>query len=131
MLNVTNIDHIAIEVTDLQRAIDFWSGTLGMELVGMDVYQAGRRPFVSVKVGNSLIDLFPSDPVAKPPRAHFCLLADFEDFDRVIAHLKERGAQGEFEPRRRWGATGWGLSIYLKDPDGNQVEIKQKRPLPE
>jgi len=60
MLNITNIDHIAIQVTDLQRSIDFWSGTLGLDLVGMDVYQAGKRPFVGcgqAGVDRPMVDL--------------------------------------------------------------------------
>ena len=45
--------------------------------------------------------------------------------DAVVAHLASAGADIIGEPMVRYGARGYGLSIYCRDPEGNVVELKQ------
>jgi catechol 2,3-dioxygenase-like lactoylglutathione lyase family enzyme len=54
---------------------------------------------------------------------HLCLRVEPFDQEAIVAHLKRHGVEvGEI--RRRYGAEGNGISIYLQDPEGNTVELK-------
>jgi catechol-2,3-dioxygenase len=54
---------------------------------------------------------------------HLCLRIEPFDQDAIVAHLVRHGvAVGEI--RRRYGAQGNGISIYVSDPEGNTVELK-------
>ncbi|MEX1073956.1 MAG: VOC family protein, partial [Burkholderiales bacterium] len=87
-----------------------------------------------LKVGRSMIDLITVDGKlggaggAAPGREgrnldHLCLRVEPFDQDAVVAHLKDHGVEVG-ETRRRYGAEGNGVSIYLTDPEGNTVELK-------
>jgi glyoxylase I family protein len=87
-----------------------------------------------LKVGRSMIDLITVDGKlgraggAAPGREgrnldHLCLRVEPFDQEAIVAHLKSHGIEvGEI--RRRYGAEGNGISIYLTDPEGNMVELK-------
>jgi glyoxylase I family protein len=54
---------------------------------------------------------------------HLCLRVEPFDRDAIVAHLEKHGVRvGDI--RKRFGAEGNGLSIYLTDPEGNTVELK-------
>ena len=87
-----------------------------------------------LRAGASMIDLITVDgPLGRPGGAapgaegrnmdHFCLRVEPFDTDAIVAHLKKHDVPiGEI--RRRFGAEGNGISIYLTDPEGNTVELK-------
>jgi glyoxylase I family protein len=76
-----------------------------------------------LRVGAALIDLLIAEGPAGRNMDHFCLRVDPFDQQAIVAHLKKHGvAVGEI--RRRYGAEGNGISIYLSDPEGNTVELK-------
>jgi catechol 2,3-dioxygenase-like lactoylglutathione lyase family enzyme len=87
-----------------------------------------------LKAGASMIDLVAVDgPLGKPGGAapgkegrnmdHLCLRIEPFDQEAIVAHLARHGvAVGEV--RRRYGAEGNGISIYVTDPEGNTVELK-------
>jgi extradiol dioxygenase family protein len=54
---------------------------------------------------------------------HFCLQVMPWDSDAILAHLEAHGVEAG-DPEQRYGATGNGPSIYLKDPEGNSLELK-------
>ena len=65
-------------------------------------------------------------PRRPPPNVdHFCLGIVATDMDAVVAYLGEHGVEAIGEPSPRYGARGTGLSIYVRDPEGNVVELKQ------
>jgi catechol 2,3-dioxygenase-like lactoylglutathione lyase family enzyme len=127
---IRQIDHVVLRVADLQRSIAFYVDALGcaveknQEDIGL--YQ--------LRAGASLIDLVPLDgklgreggagPGAEGRNMdHFAL--EIVPFDEAAlrAHLTAHGiALGTFG--RRYGAKGYGPSLYLTDPDGNVVELK-------
>jgi len=129
MLDIVALDHVVLRVTDLDRALAFYEGVLGLEVERrLDV------GLVQLRAGASLIDLVPVDSElgrrgGGRPRPegrnmdHLCLsLAAFEE-DLIRPWLAAHGvAAGPTE--RRYGAGGMGPSIYLTDPDGNTVELK-------
>lgn len=124
------IDHVVLRVADLTRSLAFYVDGLGcmVEKVQDDI------GLTQLRAGSSLIDLVPLTGKlgraggAAPGREgrnvdHFAL--DIEPYDEpaIRRHLTRHGiAIGE--SGRRYGAKGYGPSIYVTDPDGNVVELK-------
>jgi len=129
-MRVRSLDHFVLRVRDLDRSLAFYRGLLGLPVEGLDECRRGARPFVSVRIGESLLDLVP-DPSFDPASAgegrflHFCVtLDDLAEAMRVL-----RGAGVQFlhdEPVARGGAQGVGPSIYAQDPDGCVIELKER-----
>lgn len=126
---VRSLDHFVLRVRDLDRSLAFYQGLLGLGVEGLEEYRRGARPFVSLRIGEALLDLV-ADPAYDPAAAgaggflHFCVtLASLSDATREL-----RAAGVVFlhdEPVSRAGARGVGPSIYAQDPDGYVVELKQ------
>lgn len=130
MLRVIDLDHFVLRVRDLDRAIAFYGEVLGLPIEMLDEYRAGTRPFVSARVGGQLIDLVP-DPTydgAMGGLVHFCVRIA-GGLDDVVPRLRAAGVEViEEAPMMRLGATGYGSSIYVRDPDGYVVELKEETP---
>ena len=130
MISIREIDHVVLRVCDMDAMRRFYCDVLGATHV------AFRPEFgmSHLKAGNAMIDLVLVDgPLGKPGGAapgkegrnmdHFCLRVEPFDQDAIVAHLKRHGIEvGEI--RRRYGAQGNGISIYVSDPEGNTVELK-------
>ncbi|MDA1116483.1 MAG: VOC family protein [Proteobacteria bacterium] len=130
MISVREIDHLVLRVRDIEAMRRFYCDVLGATHV------AWRPEFgmSHLKVGRSMIDLITVDGKlgkaggAAPGREgrnldHLCLRVEPFDQEAIVAHLKRHGIEvGEI--RRRYGAEGNGISIYLTDPEGNTVELK-------
>jgi catechol 2,3-dioxygenase-like lactoylglutathione lyase family enzyme len=131
MITVRALDHFVLRVRDLEAALGFYRDVLGLPIEFLDEYRAGQRPFVSARVGGQLLDLVP-DVTYEPQEGrskggflHFCVEVDGRLTD-LIPWLKERGVEVlEDQPIPRMGARGIGLSIYVTDPDGYVVELKE------
>ncbi|MFF2521364.1 VOC family protein [Streptomyces liangshanensis] len=120
-MRVKDFDHLVLNVADVERALDFYCGPLGLEPVRVDAWRAGEVPFPSVRVSPvSIIDLV-AGPRAGSNVDHICLVVDPLDWREVID-------SGTFEvlegPVGRYGARGDAQSIYVADPDGNTVELR-------
>ncbi|HLJ20766.1 MAG TPA: VOC family protein [Stellaceae bacterium] len=127
---VLGLDHVVLRVADLDRARDFYCDVLGCRV---EVFQK-KIGLLQLRAGDSLIDLVPVDGQlgrvggAAPGTQgrnmdHFCLRVKPFDAAAIMAHLGAHGVDpGNVE--QRYGAEGMGPSIYLKDPDGNVVELK-------
>jgi len=124
------LDHVVLRVRDLEASLRFYQDLLGCTL---DKVQE-KFGLWQLRVGASLIDLVPVDGLlgkaggAGPGREgrnvdHFASEIDPFDEAKIRAHLEDHGiAIGEIA--RRYGAKGFGQSIYIEDPDGNSVELK-------
>jgi len=129
-LQILGLDHVVLRVTNLDRARTFYCGVLGCRV---EVFQK-KIGLLQLRAGDSLIDLVPVDGVlgregGAPPGAegrnmdHFCLRVRPFDAGAIMVHLRDRGVDpGKVE--QRYGAEGMGPSLYLRDPDGNVVELK-------
>jgi catechol 2,3-dioxygenase-like lactoylglutathione lyase family enzyme len=117
------LDHIVLRVADIERSIAFYCTAIGCIL-------DRRRPefgLVHLRAGASMIDLVSRDTAAGPDGNvdHFCLqIAPFEEA-ALLAHLQAQGVTLEPPIAPRYGAQGTGRSLYLRDPDGNRVELKE------
>lgn len=128
MIRIRALDHLVLRVRDLDTSLRFYRDLLGLPVEDEDAYRTGMRPFVSVRIGEQLLDLVPDpihDPSAPGGFLHFCVTTD-GDLGAVVAALREAGVVLlHDQPVVRTGARGNGLSIYARDPDGYVVEVKE------
>ena len=129
MITIQNIDHVVLRVVDLDKVARFYIDVLGarfekhQEAIGL--YQ--------LRVGTSLIDLVPVDGelgriggAAPGPDGrnvdHICFRVLPWNGEAIVAELRQHGIEAEIVSR--YGADGDGPSIYLSDPEGNNLELK-------
>lgn len=132
MIQVIGFDHIVLRVRDLEQALRFYRDILHLPISFLEEYRAGHRLFVSARVGEQLVDLVP-DPTYDPREglekgglSHFCLQVHPGELANIISWLKKQGVNVlEEQPSLRVGARGIGLSVYITDPDGYVVELKE------
>jgi catechol 2,3-dioxygenase-like lactoylglutathione lyase family enzyme len=129
-INIQLIDHVVVRVQDLAMMIGFYCEVLGCQLER----GPGEYGLAQLRAGNSLVDLVDAaGPIGRQgggaPRSeggnmdHFCLQVHPWEEHAITAHLEEHNV--EFEAVDvRYGAQGSGPSLYLKDPEGNTVELK-------
>lgn len=120
---VASLDHLVLTVADIARTCDFYTRALGMTVVR---FAEGR---VALHFGSQKINLHQAgrtfDPKAAAPTpgsADLCFLLE-GTLDEAIAHMAALGIPVEAGPIERTGATGRIRSIYLRDPDGNLIEL--------
>mgnify|MGYP006273371561 FL=1 len=101
---------------------------LGLPGERVDEWRAGKVGFPSLRLNaDTLIDLQVRKPDGKPAGVnveHYCMVLESVDWDELLPYLRERNVPIVTEPVSRWGAHGRATSIYLLDPDGNQVELR-------
>ena len=120
-LRVKGLDHVVLRVADIDRAIAFYGEVLGCR-VERRLPEIG---LVQLRAGAAMIDLVPRTEDEDDGRNmdHFAVRIETMDVPALSAHLKRHGIDAG-EVRRRYGAEGYGSSIYITDPDGNTVELK-------
>jgi catechol 2,3-dioxygenase-like lactoylglutathione lyase family enzyme len=129
MMRLDQIDHLVLTVRDLSATIAFYTGALGMEEV---TFGEGRK---ALAFGTQKINLHEAgrefEPKAlhpKPGSADLCFLTS-EPLAQVVVHLRNYGVEILEGPIERTGAQGPIESIYIRDPDGNLIEIANQLPL--
>jgi catechol 2,3-dioxygenase-like lactoylglutathione lyase family enzyme len=122
-IRLRRLDHLVLTVASLERTIAFYAGVLGMEVV---TFGAGRK---ALRFGEQQINLHehgrefePKASRVAPGSADLCFLSE-TPLGAVVAALHGCGIPIELGPVRRSGAAGDFLSVYVRDPDGNLVEI--------
>lgn len=131
-MDVVDIDHVAIRVSDLDSALWFYHEVLGLPIRDKERFEADRVPYVAVVAGGRHIHLVPTDAEEVDVGGeHVCLLirsdtVDAEnELERVLGHLRDNDIEVEQgEPRKRYGAFGRAWAAYVRDPDGRRVELK-------
>jgi catechol 2,3-dioxygenase-like lactoylglutathione lyase family enzyme len=120
---ITGLDHLVLTVTDLDQAAGFYQRVLGMRPV---TFGAGRR---ALEFGRCKINLHqagqehaPHAARPAPGSADLCLITATPP-GQVLARLQAQRVSVEEGPVARTGAQGPITSIYIRDPDGNLVEI--------
>ena len=120
-IRVTGLDHIVLNVGDVERSLQFYLDELGLEPVRLEEWRAGRVPFPSVRIDSgTILDLLRTDR-SGVNADHFCLVVEATDFDAIKRSSRFHVVDG---PDRRFGARGDGISLYIRDPDGNTVELR-------
>jgi len=110
----------------METMISFYCDVLGCSLDKRSTAVAG---LVHLRAGNSFIDFMPADKNirADAPATgsldHLCIQVEQFSEDELRTHLSSFGVKfGEFV--QRYGSDGDGTSVYLRDPEGNEVELK-------
>ena len=121
-MRIRGLDHLVVTVRDPDRTVAFFAA-LGAREVR---FGEGRR---AVEIGGQRINLHtagseivPHEPV--PGSADVCLLIE-GTIDEALAVLADAGIPVELGPVPRTGAAGTLLSVYIRDPDGNLVELAE------
>lgn len=136
MIQVRAIDHIVLRTSRLSEMICFYCDVLGCTLERTLPADVGLS---QLRAGNALIDLVhvdsklgqaggPAPTGSGNNMDHFCLrIAPFDEQD-LLDFLSSHGIKaGNFETR--YGAQGFGPSLYIQDPDGNTVELRAQQVL--
>lgn len=128
-LRIVEMDHIVLNVRDIGRSIAFYTETLGLQGERLSEFRTGKVAFPSVRINeDTLIDLMQTGPSNDAGAAknlnHFCLVCESTDLAELAADLKAKGVLVVQEPVSRWGARGQATSIYIQDPDANEIELR-------
>ena len=123
-LKVAELDHVVLRCRDQNRALRFLHA------------HPGPRRRATNRADRT-------DPAARGPEHdrsrsrrrsrvedglnvdHICIGIEARDLHEVARYLREQSVEVMGEPAMRYGAHGAGLSIYVRDPEGNVVELKQ------
>jgi len=123
VFTLQQIDHVALAVTDLEKAIAWYQDVLGLERRYREAW--GDYPAM-LCAGSTCVALFPlrsdessarTSGSARPTLPHLAFRATYADLLEAEKNLQERGIQFEFQNHRI------AHSIYFADPDGHQLEI--------
>ncbi len=130
MIQIRSIDHVVLRVRDIQRSLRFYTEVLGCQeerhIEGLGLYQ--------LRAGTALIDLVdlekPLGQMGGPAPGeggrnvdHVALRIEEFSEPELRAHLASHGVEpGHVD--QRYGAEGMGPSMYIRDPDGNVIELK-------
>ncbi len=127
---ITDIDHVVLRITDLDKMLHFYCQVLGcsvernQEEIGLIQLRAGRALIDLVLVEGRLGRLGGAAPTAQGRNMdHFCLRLERFDERQLTDYLRKQGVKVG-DVGMRYGAQGEGLSVYVTDPEGNVVELK-------
>jgi catechol 2,3-dioxygenase-like lactoylglutathione lyase family enzyme len=120
-MRLTAPDHVVLVSPDPERLVAWYRDELGLEPERLEEWRRKEVLFVSFRVSPTfLIDILEGERTGTNVD-HLALCADDVDLD-------ELAASGRFEiemgPADLFGAQGTGRGLYVRDPDGNRVEIR-------
>ncbi len=122
----SSLDHVVVNVSDMDRACDFYARVLGAEIIE---FGPGRK---AVRIGGQKLNLHDAAtegaPIARNPAvggADLCILTETPIAD-VIRHLEGLAVEIIEGPVARTGAVAPLMSVYIRDPDGSLIEISNQ-----
>ena len=133
MIKIAGLDHIVLRTSHMEEMLHFYGTVLGCPVERALSPEFG---LVQLRAGTALIDLVSVDSElgragGGPPTVgdnnmdHFCMQITPQPEDQISRYLASHGIEvGPFE--RRYGAQGYGNSVYLSDPEGNTVELRNQ-----
>lgn len=127
---VEGLDHVAITVTDVEATLDWYGRVLLAEPLYLDLWRSGAIPVALLQVGASRLSVHPAAAPAAPHAerpiagsADLCFRSA-RPVDAVLEHLAAFGVDVVEGPVPRPASNGeLGSSVYVRDPDGNLVEL--------
>ena len=122
-MKVSHLDHLVLTVADIEISCQFYQSALNFEVI---TFGQNRK---ALKFGNQKINVQQVGKEFEPKALHptagsadLCFIAE-TSLEEVIAHLQTQNIDIIEGPIERTGAMGKILSIYLRDPDQNLIEI--------
>jgi catechol 2,3-dioxygenase-like lactoylglutathione lyase family enzyme len=124
-MTIDRLDHLVLTVRDVEATCRFYERVLQMESI---TFADGRR---ALRFGKQKLNLHPAEAPISPHAAHptpgsadLCFITT-TPIASVAARLQSLDVAIELGPVHRSGATGPITSVYLRDPDGNLIEIAE------
>lgn len=120
-MNITNPDHVVLVSPDPERLVAWYRDELGLAPERLEEWRAKQVLFVSLRVSPTfLIDVLQGERTGENVN-HLALVVEDVDLDALAASGRFVVEMG---PADLFGAQGTGRGVYLKDPDGNRVELR-------
>ncbi len=124
---LATLDHLVLTVADIPKTLAFYVDVLGMTSTPFTVADGSIRQalcFGTMKINlhQAGAEFEPKAQHTKTGSADLCFLSQ-TPLDEWQLHLGKQGIEIEIDPIRRTGATGPIVSLYIRDPDGNLIEI--------
>jgi catechol 2,3-dioxygenase-like lactoylglutathione lyase family enzyme len=120
---IDRLDHLVLTVRDIEATCEFYSRVLGMKVV---TFGEGRK---ALQFGRQKINLHQYGAEFEPKAAHptpgsadLCFITHMP-LEKVVENLKVQGIALQTGIVERTGAMGKILSVYLRDPDDNLIEL--------
>ncbi|MEK6593811.1 MAG: VOC family protein [Pseudomonadota bacterium] len=136
MFHILGLDHVVLRVRDVPRMTRFYCDVLGCRVervredLGLTQLRAGQSLIDFIAIAGADKPAARRDSHGQPERSaeggnmdHVCLRIEPFDQTALIGHLIRQGVVPG-ETKRRYGADGYGPSIYISDPEGNTIELK-------
>ncbi|MCZ7525428.1 MAG: VOC family protein [Acidimicrobiia bacterium] len=121
-MRVTGFDHLVLIVEDVERSLAWYAGELGLEGLRVDEWRRGEVLFPSLRVDSTtIIDLLPGERGGRNVD-HLCLVVEPTDLPELAASGRLEVVGGPTDGL--FGARGEATSLYVRDPDGNVVELR-------
>ena len=119
-MNLLGPDHVVLVSPDPEGLLEWYRELLGAQAERLELWREGKVPFVSLRISPTfLIDITHGDRTGMNVD-HLALSVEGIDLDELAAHRHDV----EMGPADLFGAQGNGRGIYLRDPDGNRVELR-------
>lgn len=113
------LDHTIVRVRDRREAADFYAALLGLPPA------TTNEPFLELRTDNGAILAF-ADTLGEPIPMHYAFLVGEDDFDTILARVRERGLTHWADPFGNRPGTinhDLGRGVYWHDPSGHMLEI--------
>jgi catechol 2,3-dioxygenase-like lactoylglutathione lyase family enzyme len=121
-VKVVWFDHLVLRVADVERSLAWYCDELGLSPERVDEWRRGEILFPSVRIdAHTLIDLLASERSGTNVD-HLCLVIEPTDLAAVAASGRFDVMTGPTDGL--YGAQGLATSLYVRDPDGNVVELR-------
>lgn len=127
-MGARRIDHVNIRIPDdgVDKAVAFYHGVLGFEPAKLDLYRSGERTSFAFRISDeALLHVRPVEEFVEPDGTsydHCCILVDDLEEYRHRFQTNDVDILREGTP---WGATGRAPAVYVEDPFGYRIELKQ------
>lgn len=120
-MRLTAVDHVVLVSPDPEQLVAWYRDSLGVEPERLEEWRRGEVPFVSLRVSPTfLIDVMRGERTGTNVD-HLALTVEDVDLDELAA---SGTLPVELGPADLFGARGTGRGFYLRDPDGNRIELR-------
>ncbi len=121
-MNITALDHFVLTTSNLQKCLDFYAGLLGLRAEERDGRHALFFGSQKINIHTRPAEFLPAAAYPLAGSVDLCFAAE-GDAEAAYEELRAKDAPIVSDIVIRHGARGRMKSIYLRDPDGNLVEL--------
>lgn len=121
-MRIRGIDHFVITTEDVDACVAFYTKVLEMKMVVENQRISFHFGTQKINVHRKKAEFSPAAQYPTAGSMDVCLIAE-NAIEEIVKELKAKGADLETDIVSRMGARGRMKSVYLRDPDGNLIEI--------